>query len=399
MNENQPVTAQPHREDSFDITVRGYNRQQVLEYMARSNQLRANLEQSLAAAKTEAERAREEAAHALAEAERLRSAQVGAKPKHETVSARLSQILQLATEEAEQERSAATEEITKLRTETQAETERMLTEARAEAERQLTEARQIAERELTEARETAAQELAAARELAEQEVRAAQDEADRLELISTQRSEELIDEAQRRAGAVNDVTDQRLETLTATHGEAVLRLGQIRDVLADLLDRDAAAGSLSQVVEAVIAPRGPRPAIDTQAELEDGNDPDQTSVYEIEPTAVHAVPTELIRPDATVEDETDETGEATDETGEAEAVEQTGEAEVAEPTGDVAEQAGEAEAVEQTGEVEAASQPESDENSEDTASEDEASEDTAAKNKQTTGEIDLRDPTPANSTN
>ena len=301
MNENQFSPAQPHREDSFDIAVRGFNRQQVMEYMARSNQLLANLEQNLALARADVQRARSDAEHAEAEAERLRSlppVETKAKPVHEEMSDRLSQILRLAAEEAEQDRANATAEITALRNESRAEAERMVNEARAEAERDLTEAREQAEQELNQAREAAAQALAEARETANQELLAAHAEADRLQSEAARRSEELINEAQRRAGAVDEMSDQRLETLTATHGEAVLRLGQIRDVLADLLDRDAAAGSLAQVVEAVMAPPESARAIDTRAELEDGR---SGSIEEV-PDDVYAASVE-IQPEVQDEDD------------------------------------------------------------------------------------------------
>jgi hypothetical protein len=268
MDENLPVTPGTHREDSFDIAVRGYNRQQVMEYMARSSQLLSTLEQHLAAARADVQRARSEAEQAQAEALRMRTEQAESKPVHEEVSGRLSQILRLAAEEADQERATADAEIAKLRSDSQSESERLLSEARAEAERELKEANATAQRELADARATA-----------ERDVKAAREEADRLRLASVRQTQELLDEAQRRAGAVNEVSNQRLETLTATHGEAVLRLGQIRDVLADLLDRDAAAGSLAQVVEAVIAPPGGAPvsAPATAAEIKADADESTTS--------------------------------------------------------------------------------------------------------------------------
>ena len=278
MDDKLPNSAQNHREDSFDTAVRGFNRQQVLEYMSRSSQLLASLEQNLAVARADVQRARSEAERAQAEAERLRAAQVEAKPVHEEVSGRLSQILRLAAEEADQDRATANEEITKLRLESQAESERLINEARAEAERELAEARDTAEQELTQARETAERELAEARSNAEEDLRSAREEAERIRVASEEQSAELLDDAARRASAVNEVSDQRLDTLTATHGEAVLRLGQIRDVLADLLDRDAAAGSLADVVEAVISPPQAPREIDTRPELEDGIDQEQASV-------------------------------------------------------------------------------------------------------------------------
>jgi hypothetical protein len=280
MDDKQPNAAQNHREDSFDVAVRGYNRQQVLEYMSRSSQLLASLEQNLAVARADVQRARAEADRARAEAERLRAAPVESKPVHEEVSARLSQILRLAAEEADQERSKADAEISKLRDESQADAERMISEARERADRELAEARDTADRELAEARDTA-----------EEELRAAHEEADRIRQSAEEQSTDLLDDAARRAGAINEASDQRLDTLTATHGEAVLRLGQIRDVLADLLDRDAAAGSLAQVVESVVAPtRRTRPEPEHEPEANaDGADSDSADSADEAPEAETSV--------------------------------------------------------------------------------------------------------------
>lgn len=243
MDENLPASSGSHREDSFDIAVRGYHRVQVQEYMARSNQLLATLEQHLSVARAEAERARAEAEQHKSELERVKSEVPAAKPVHEELSGRLSQILKLASEEAAQERETAGSEIAKLRADAQETAARDLAEARREAEETVRLARETGDRELAEARREAEAAMASAKE-----------EADRLRLASVRQTQELLDEAQRRAGAVNEVSHQRLETLTATHGEAVMRLGQIRDVLHDLLDRDVAAGSLAQVVESVVHP-------------------------------------------------------------------------------------------------------------------------------------------------
>jgi hypothetical protein len=241
MEENLP--AGTNREDSFDIAVRGYHRVQVQEYMARTNQLMATLEQHLAAARSDLLRVQAEADTAKAELERLRAEKPGAKPVHEEISSRLSQILKLAAEEAEQERATAEAEIATMRADNQDQAARELAEARREAEETVRVARETGERELGEARREADAALTSAKE-----------EADRLRLASVRQTQELLDEAQRRASAVNEVSHQRLETLTATHGEAVMRLSQIRDVLADLLDRDNAAGSLASIVEAVVHP-------------------------------------------------------------------------------------------------------------------------------------------------
>jgi hypothetical protein len=258
MDENLPVTPGTHREDSFDTAVRGYHRGQVQEYMARSSQLLATLEQHLSVARADVQRARADAEEARAEAELLRTQQAEAKPVHQEVSGRLSQILKLAAEEADQERATADAEIAKLRAESKAAAEKAIAQARAEAEQVVTSARRTADEELSQARATAEIELTHARE-----------EADRLRLASVRQTQNLLDEARRRAGAVNEVSNHRLETLTATHGEAVLRLGQIRDVLADLLARDSAAGSLAEVVQAVLAPAQAVPEVEDVELVED----------------------------------------------------------------------------------------------------------------------------------
>jgi len=286
MDENLPAGPGSHREDSFDIAVRGYHRGQVQEYMARSSQLMATMEQHLAVARADVQRAKVEAEEARAEVERLRAAQAESKPVHQEVSGRLSQILKLAAEEADQERATAEAEIATLRSDNQSEIERLLAEARAEAEEHTSTARRTAESELTEARATAESDLKRARE-----------EADRLRLASVRQTQNLLDEARRRAGAVNEVSNHRLETLTATHGEAVLRLGQIRDVLADLLDRDSAAGSLAEVVEAVLAPGQELPDVEDvelidedEIDLTDVEDDHDEVVVEDEPPALPPVP-------------------------------------------------------------------------------------------------------------
>ncbi|GAB3238475.1 hypothetical protein [Kineosporia babensis] len=273
MDENRPVASGAPREDSFDTAVRGFNRQQVMEYMTRTHELLTTLERQLAVARAEAQRARAGVDAASAESERLRKEveELRAVPKpvpvHTEVSDRMAQILRLATEEAEQERDRARGDITRVQQETQAECERLLTQARADSERELEQARATARQELAEARQTATRELTEARATAEAElnraraeseitVTSARTEADQLRLDSVRHAEHLIEDAQRRSGAVNNLAAQRLDALTSTHSEALSRLTQIRDVLGQLLGADAAAGSLSAAVEAAMNDRG-----------------------------------------------------------------------------------------------------------------------------------------------
>jgi F0F1-type ATP synthase membrane subunit b/b' len=286
MDENRPVVSGAPREDSFDTAVRGFNRQQVMEYMTRTHDLLTTLERQIAVARAEAQRARAGADAAAAESERLRRELEESRaaprpvPVHTELSDRMAQILRLANEEAEQERSSASEEIARLRADTQAECERVVMQARADAEHELELARSTARQELGNARETAARELAEARQAAEAELSraraeseitltSAHTEADQLRLDSVRHAEHLIDDAQRRSGAVNGLASQRLDALTATHSEALSRLGQIRDVLGQLLGADAAAGSLSAAVEAAMNDQGDPDSEPVEGEIYD----------------------------------------------------------------------------------------------------------------------------------
>lgn len=301
MDENRPVAPGAPREDSFDIAVRGFNRQQVLEYMARTHELLTTLERQLAVARAEVQRARAGADAAAADAQRLHKEleELRAAPKpvpvHTEVSDRMAQILRLASEEAEQERNRAGEEISRLRSETQAECERLVGHARHEAELELEQARSTARqelgaardtanRELTEARQSAEADLTRARSEAEITITSARTEADQLRLDSVRHAENMIEDAQRRSGAVNGLAAQRLDALTGTHGEALSRLGQIRDVLSQLLAADAAAGSLADAVEAAMNGRSEQHPVEEAVEGEIYDEPlppNTTDMHEV----------------------------------------------------------------------------------------------------------------------
>ncbi|MBT0768082.1 hypothetical protein KIH74_04060 [Kineosporia sp. J2-2] len=241
--------------------------------MTRTHDLLTTLERQLAVARAEGQRARAGADAAVAEAQRLRNEneELRAAPKpvpvHTEVSDRMAQILRLANEEAEQERNRARDDIARVQSETKAEIERLLAQTHAEAEREIEQARALARQELNSARETANREMTEARQTAEADlsraraeaeitITSARTEADQLRLDSVRHAEHLIDDAQRRSGAVNGLAAQRLDALTATHSEALVRLTQIRDVLGQLIGADAAAGSLSAAVEAAMNNRG-----------------------------------------------------------------------------------------------------------------------------------------------
>jgi cell division septum initiation protein DivIVA len=287
------------QEDSFEVVMRGYNKRQVDDYVLQCQHHLRDLAQRLALAEQEVERVRVEAATAIEKA--------ASKPVHEEVSERLSQILRLASEEAERERANAANEIAALRAAALAETQSLrelaqrevgemrrqaVTEtdalreqtraevqalreqataeshsllrqaeleaadererAQSEADRLLSEARAAADRDLAEARAQARHLEYTARAQSDQLVRAAQERADVLDA-----------EAERRTTAINTVLGARLDMLTSTHGEVVARLCDLRVVLVDVLRQDDEEGPFevppppAETLDATVAPAEP----------------------------------------------------------------------------------------------------------------------------------------------
>lgn len=213
--------------DLFETQMRGYNRRQVEEYVARSKEQIGGLEARLATALDVAERARREAS---AVREQLEQQEVAFRPAHEEISERLSQILRLAAEEAEQERRRAQLEITRMREQVGVDIEGLLAQARAEADAVLAAAQEEAETEIGHAHDEAQRMLVSSQQEAERTLAQAQEHADRLRA-----------QAERRAGAINGILDQRLAILSEAHGTAVRRLSEIRDTIGGLLVTDAGA--------------------------------------------------------------------------------------------------------------------------------------------------------------
>jgi len=99
----------------WEREVRGYNRQQVDNYVAwRTGQVR-ELESRLSQSLGEIEHLRQEVADARQSARR---------PPHEEISERVGQILKLADDEAKSQRDRANDEITKLRSDAKQDTHR-----------------------------------------------------------------------------------------------------------------------------------------------------------------------------------------------------------------------------------------------------------------------------------
>ncbi|MFC5813973.1 hypothetical protein ACIBF7_02400 [Nonomuraea sp. NPDC050478] len=293
------------QDDTFEVAMRGYNRRQVHDYMARTgNQIR-DLEERLARAIDQAEQSRVE----LAEARR----QIAEVPQNFNPSTRLEQILKLGHEEATAMREEAEAESSALRESAKTESDRLLTSARetadkmltsaqAEAERRVAEATEAAERMLAQAGADAEEARSSARAEAETRVREAQAEAERTVTAAREESERMVASAtaeaeqtmagaraeaertveaaraeaeaslaaaQQRVASLDEHAGRRVEYLSNTHNEVVRRLNEVNSVLSDLMRKEAGAGPL--VPEAIAPPAA-------QQELPSGQEQDDVRV-------------------------------------------------------------------------------------------------------------------------
>lgn len=234
----------------WEREYRGYNRQQVDNYVAwRAGQVR-DLESRLSQSLAEIEHLRRELGDARATA---------ARPPHEEISERVGQILKLAAEEAKADRergmsdandtrAVARAEAEKLRAEAQQEVDRLKTEAQERAERMLTAAQEQADRAVGTATAEAEQMTSSARATAEQTVREANEHAETTVSIALAQAKQALDEATARASAIHDGAERRLNLLISRHTETVRRLTEIRDVVTGLVSGEDARGSLEDEV-------------------------------------------------------------------------------------------------------------------------------------------------------
>ncbi|HEX7994879.1 MAG TPA: hypothetical protein VF506_13225, partial [Streptosporangiaceae bacterium] len=217
----------------WEREVRGYNRQQVDNYVAwRTGQVR-ELESRLSQSLGEIEHLRQEVADARQSARR---------PPHEEISERVGQILKLAADEAKSEREQGKSDANDLRDVAKAETEKLRADVKHEVERLKTEAQERAERMLTAAQEQADRAVAAARAEAEEMVSTAHAAAEQTVSEANQHAESTVnaamahakqqlDDATARATAIHDGAERRLNLLISRHTETVRRLTEIRDVV------------------------------------------------------------------------------------------------------------------------------------------------------------------------
>ncbi len=243
----------------WEREVRGYNRQQVDNYVAwRTGQVR-ELESRLSQSLGEIEHLRQEVADARQEARR---------PAHEEISERVGQILKLAADEAKSDRERGLTDANDLREAAKAETEKLRADVTKDVERFKTEAQERAERMLTAAQEQADRAVAAARAEAEEMVSTAHAAAEKTVSEANQHAESTVsvalaqakqqlDDATARATAIHDGAERRLNLLISRHTETVRRLTEIRDVVTSLVSGEVSRGSLEDEVNRALGAQQP----------------------------------------------------------------------------------------------------------------------------------------------
>ena len=246
MNDNSDLLPNLTHEDAFEMQMRGYSRRQVDEFIARCRSQIRDLEQRLARSLDDGEEIRRELATARQQA-------LGAKPAHEEVSERISQILKLADDEARSQKSKAHEDIVRQRNEAQQEADKVRAEAREQAERMLTAAQEQAERAITSARAEAEKTLTAARTEAENTTSDARKKSEAVLAGAKSQAKKALDEATARATAIHDGAERRLNLLSTRHSETIKRLSDILDGVSSLVAAETARMSLEDEVDQATA--------------------------------------------------------------------------------------------------------------------------------------------------
>jgi DivIVA domain-containing protein len=246
MNDNSDLLPNLVHEDAFEMQMRGYSRRQVDEFIARCRSQIRDLEQRLARSLDDGEELRRDLATARQQA-------LGAKPAHEEVSERISQILKLADDEARSQKSKAHEDIARERNDAQQEADKTRAEAREQAERMLTAAQEQAERAITSARAEAEKTVTAARTEAENTTTDARKKSEAVLASAKAQAKKALDEATARATAIHDGAERRLNLLSTRHSETIKRLSDILDGVSSLVEAETARMSLEDEVDQATA--------------------------------------------------------------------------------------------------------------------------------------------------
>ena len=247
MNENTDLLPNlSSQEDAFEVQLRGYSRRQVDDFVARCRSQVRELEERLG-------RSLDEGEHLRQEVQGLRQQALGAKPAHEEVSERISQILKLADDEAKAQKNRADDDIKKQLTDAQAEADRIRKEAREQAEHMLTAAQEQAERAISSARAEADKTRTTARAESDHLTADARKKADTAISSAKSQAKQTLDEATARAAAIHDGAERRLNLLSTRHAETIRRLTDILDGVSGLVAAETARPSLEDEVDQNVA--------------------------------------------------------------------------------------------------------------------------------------------------
>lgn len=245
MNDQTEVLPAPLQQESFDVVLRGYSRGQVDEYVKRIKRQLEDLGNRTAQAEREAGEARRDRDLVRSELTAANQKLERGGPSYEEFGERLTQILALAQQEADEMRSSAQTEAQQIRTEAEEavgglrrEVEDKQAAAEIEAERLRTEAREEAQRVRTEADESAQQ---------------VQREAE-------ERAQRLVSEAEERSSQREQAARDRVHDLESQQTQLLAQLSEVRDSLQTLLPARAAA---LQSVDAGEPETGEGPDTDT----------------------------------------------------------------------------------------------------------------------------------------
>ncbi|MGH3320986.1 MAG: hypothetical protein ACRDN9_12525 [Streptosporangiaceae bacterium] len=228
-NDETEILPTTFREDAFDVVMRGYQRHQVDDYMTRTKQQIEELQARVAQAEQEVYEARRDAQRTSDETATLKRQLENYEPTPDELGERLTHILRLGKEEADEKRTQATAEAERVRGQAQEEAGRLRTEAKEEADRLRAEVTEEAERARGEAREETEKLRNDSREYAE-----------RLRGDAEQHAQHLVADAEERARQTEEGAHERVRALGERHDDLMERLSSAHASLRGLLKQQGA---------------------------------------------------------------------------------------------------------------------------------------------------------------
>jgi hypothetical protein len=233
----------------FDSALRGYERRQVDEYVARQRNETATLRAQLAEAERQRRLATEHAEATEEENRRLRSnAGREAPPAEEGFGFRAEKLLRLAEQEAAEVRARTRQESVGLLEQTRADAEKHRHEVEQQLISRAAQLDQAAARravELQDREQQISDQLEATRAETEQLHAAATRAADRLRQESEAKAEEIRIRAEASAKKVRDEAEHDLMRLSALRSNVHAELARLAEVLVNELPSDESGNSAS----------------------------------------------------------------------------------------------------------------------------------------------------------